>query len=195
MKSSPFFDFESHLKIPKEDLQKILNTALSQGGDFSEIYLEYKIYNFINMEEDIIKETAESISLGIGIRVLSGEKTGYGYTNDFGLDKMNKAALTAASIASIPSSRYASSLKSSPFQHNYYPVNTLPQKESLEKKISLVKQSYNTAMNFAPNIMKVKVSLLDQTQYVRIVNSEGLDRADEWIGLFCPVFDSRRDWT
>jgi TldD protein len=63
MKGSPFFDFENHLKIPNEDLQKILNTALSQGGDFSEIYLEYKIYNFINMEEDIIKETARMTSV------------------------------------------------------------------------------------------------------------------------------------
>lgn len=178
MKGSPFFDFENHLKIPNDDLQKALNTALSQGGDFSEIYLEYKIYNFINMEEDIIKETAESISLGMGIRVLSGEKTGYGYTNDLGLDKMNKAALTAASIASIPSAQNASSLRPFHFQHNYYPVNTLPQKESLKKKISLVKQSYSSAMNFAPNIMKAKVSLLDQTQYVRIVNSEGLDITD-----------------
>lgn len=178
MKSTLFFDFENHLKMPKEDLKKTLNTALSRGGDFSEIFLEYKIYNFINMEEDIIKETAESISLGMGIRVISGEKTGYGYTNDLDLEKVNKAALTAASIASKPSNRNASPLKLSSFQNNYYPVRTLPQKELLEKKIALVKESYTAAMNFAPNIIKVKVSLLDQTQYVRIVNSEGLDRTD-----------------
>ncbi len=75
MKNPPSLAFEDHFNLSPRDLQNILNIALSRGADFSEIYLEYKIYNFINMEEDIIKETAESISLGLGIRVLSGEKT------------------------------------------------------------------------------------------------------------------------
>ena len=93
MKTNLPKEFKNHFNISEEEFQKILNTALLQGGDFSEIFLEYKTFNFINMEEDIIKETAESISLGMGIRVLSGERTGYGYTNDLSFPKMKKAAI------------------------------------------------------------------------------------------------------
>ena len=170
--------FENHFPLSQEDILKILDLSLSQGGDFSEIFLEYKTYNFINMEEDIIKETAESISLGLGIRVLSGEKTGYGYTNDISLEKVRKAALTAASIASTPGDRNASSLIPSSFPHNYYPVRESLQKAPLENKISLVQECYRSAQNLDPKIKKVKVSFIDLTQHVRIVNSEGLDISD-----------------
>ncbi len=178
MKKTFPLKFEDHFSFSEEELQKTLDSALSRGGDFSEIFLEYKIYNLINMEEDIIKETAESISLGLGIRVISGEQTGYGYSNDLSLDKIKKAALTAASIASASHTRKTSLLTPAHFNHNYYPVIEPPHKESLEKKISLVKKSYLSAMNSDPKIKKVKVTLLDQTQYMRIVNSEGLNITD-----------------
>ncbi len=178
MKKTSPLEFENHFPLSQEDILKILNFSLSKGGDFSEIFLEYKTYNFINMEEDIIKETAESISLGLGIRVLSGEKTGYGYTNDISLEKVRKAALTAASIASTPGDRNASSLTPSSFPHNYYPVRESLHKASLENKISLVQECYRSAQNLDPKIKKVKVSFIDLTQHVRIVNSEGLDISD-----------------
>lgn len=178
MKNPPSLAFEDHFNISLGDLQKFLDISLSRGGDFSEIYLEYKIYNFINMEEDIIKETAESISLGLGIRVLSGEKTGYGYTNDLSFAKIKKTALTAASIASSRTLREASPLSPVQFHHNFYPVLESPHKESLEKKISFVKETYHSAQNFDRKIKKVKVSFLDHTQFVTILNSEGLKVSD-----------------
>lgn len=171
-------NIKERIAIPLENLQKILNIALSSGGDFSEIFLEYKMYNSINMEEDIIKETAESISLGLGIRVISGEKTGYGYTNDLSLEKIKKVALTAASIASGKIQKNSSFLNSFPIKHNFYPVLNPAHKESLEKKILLVQKAYQTAQNFDQKIKKVKVSFIDQIQYVTVVNSEGLMVSD-----------------
>ncbi|TES86843.1 MAG: TldD/PmbA family protein [Candidatus Aminicenantes bacterium] len=195
MKNPPSLAFEDHFNISLGDLQKILDISLSRGGDFSEIYLEYKIYNFINMEEDIIKETAESISLGLGIRVLSGEKTGYGYTNDLSFEKIKKTALTAATIASSRALREASPLSPVQFHHNFYPVLESPHKESLEKKISFVKETYHSAQNFDRKIKKVKVSFLDHTQFVTILNSEGLKVSDvrPLIKLACLAIAEKKD--
>lgn len=195
MKNPPSLAFEDHFNISLGDLQKILDISLSRGGDFSEIYLEYKIYNFINMEEDIIKETAESISLGLGIRVLSGEKTGYGYTNDLSFEKIKKTALTAASIASSRTLREASPLSPVQFHHNFYPALESPHKESLEKKISFVKETYHSAQNFDRKIKKVKVSFLDHTQFVTILNSEGLKVSDvrPLIKLACLAIAEKED--
>jgi len=195
MKNPPSLAFEDHFNISLGDLQKILDISLSRGGDFSEIYLEYKIYNFINMEEDIIKETAESISLGLGIRVLSGEKTGYGYTNDLSFEKIKKTALTAASIASSRALKEASPLSPVQFHHNFYPVLESPYKESLEKKISFVKETYHSAQNFDRKIKKVNVSFLDHTQFVTILNSEGLKVSDvrPLIKLACLAIAEKED--
>ena len=91
--------YVNHFGLSPADLRGILEAALSSGGDFAEIFMEYRTYDFINMEEDIIKETAEAVSLGLGIRVIRGDRTGFGYTNDLALEKVRKAALTAAAIA------------------------------------------------------------------------------------------------
>lgn len=170
--------FEDHFHIPEEDLNKILAVALSRGGDFSEIFLEYRVYNLIHMEENIIKKTAESISLGMGIRVVSSEKTGYGYTSDLSWPKIEKAALTASSIASGRASRKAFAPRPVSLTHDFYPVLKAPHVETLEKKISLVKKSYFAAQNFDPKIKKANVTLVDMTQHLTVVNSEGLSISD-----------------
>ena len=156
MKGSKLLAYKDHFPISHDDIQKILDIALSRGGDFSEIFLEYKVYNFITMEEDIIKETAESISLGLGVRVLSGEKTGFGYTNDLALEKISKAALTAASIASGQTPQHAIPPSLHQTQHNFYPIMRSAHEESLESKISLVKKAYSTAQKFDPKIINLK---------------------------------------
>lgn len=166
-------DFEKIFPLTRQDLFYILDIALSRGGDFSEIFLEHKLYNFINMEEDIIKETAENIILGLGVRVISGEKTGYGYTNDLSLEKIKNAALTASSIASRKAFKKPSSLHSLSIKHNFYPISIPADKETLEKKIAVVKRSYHAAQKFDQKIKKVKVTLVDQTQSITIAHSEG----------------------
>lgn len=169
----------THFPFAPEELKKALDLALSQGGEFAEIFLEYKEFNSIHMEEDIIKETSENISLGAGIRVICGDKTGYGYTNDLSFDRLNRAALTAASIAKkSPSPFQASPVHSSRFSHNYYPVERSAQKEPLAKKIALVKDTYRSALDFDGKIKKAKVSFIDLIRHITIVNSEGQSLSD-----------------
>ena len=178
MKTKSTLIFKDHFNIPVEDLRKILNTALLKGGDFSEIFLEYKTFNFINMEEDIIKETAESISQGIGIRVLAGDRTGYGYTNDLSFSKMKKAAITASSITVNNQLKIANALKFRSQAQNYYPVKIPAHNEDLKKKIELVKKVYLSAQNTDSSIKKVKVSYMDQIKYITVINSDGLVTSD-----------------
>jgi TldD protein len=170
--------FENHFNISDNEFKKILNTALSLGGDFSEIYLEYRMHNSIIMEEDIIKETSESISLGMGIRVISGDKTGYGYTNDLSLEKIRKTALTAASISSGKITQKALSINPAYPEKNLYPVIRHGRDTSLDDKIDLVKKAYSAAIDFDPSIQKVKVSFSDLTQHVGLINSDGLKISD-----------------
>jgi len=173
MKESLVTELEKTFNFDMAGLYHILEVALSQGGEFSEIYLEHSIYNYINMEEDLIKETAENISQGLGIRVISGDKSGYGYTNSFSLDKVKKVALTAASIASQTTKKFPSSLHPLPVEHNFYPLQTPAHKADLKTKISLVKRTYLAAQSYSPKIKKVKVSLVDELQTIIIANSEG----------------------
>ena len=170
--------YEDHFFLKDADLRKILDVALSQGGDFAEIYLEHRAFSLINMEEDIIKETSESISLGLGIRVNAGDKTGYAYTNDISIPKIKKTAHTAATISAGGPAQYSASLSSVTLPHNFYPVCDPAHTQPLEDRIALVRKAYKAAQTLDSKIKKVKVSLVDQIQHVRIINSEGLDITD-----------------
>jgi TldD protein len=170
--------FEDHFHLSKTELGKILSIALSKGGDFAEVYAEHRIYSFINMEEDIIKETAESISLGLGIRVLAGEMTGYGYTTDLSFEKITNAALSAASIASSGMGSNAFRFKKVKPKANVYAVSDPLHLTELKKKVDLVKEAYLACQKTDPKIKKVKVLYQDQIQHVSIVNSEGLMAED-----------------
>ncbi len=161
-------------KLSLRDLELILETALSQGGDFADIFMEYRHYQAVIMEEDIIKETSESIVQGIGIRVISGEKTGYAYTNEISFEKARSAALTAAAIASSPSPIKIASLTPREIKTNFYPLKIAPNQFELERKVDLVKEAYSACLQFDPKIIRAKVALGDVVQWLAIANSEGL---------------------
>lgn len=158
----------------KEDLQKILMLALSKGGDFSDLYFEHTIRNSVVMAEDIIKSSSENISLGVGIRVVKGEQTGYAYTNDLTFEKIQHAALTAAAIASSNSKTKSINLKIQKPAIQSYSLDKIIAHEKLDTKIKLVKQGYEAAQKYNSKISKVTASLADEIQYITIANSEGL---------------------
>src|ERR1700757_1569406 len=90
--------FEKY-NVTTHDLEAYLNEALSRGGDYADLYFEYRITHSIVLEEHIIKSATKGVNLGVGVRVISGEKTGYAYSDDLNREHIIKAARTAAFIA------------------------------------------------------------------------------------------------
>ncbi len=148
--------------------------ALESGGDFAEIYLEYREHHSVRMEEDILKDTSESLSLGLGIRVCAGERTGYAYTNDLSMEKIRNAARAAAAVASAPARVQAIDLRIRPTAADVYRVLEPAGGAPLEKKIRLVREAYDAAKALSSLIRKVNVSFQDLYQEVTIADSEGL---------------------
>ncbi len=165
--------FEDHFALGPSAWRKVIAGALSRGGDFAEIYQEYRLFSLINMEEDIIKETASSVSLGIGVRVISGDQTGYAYTNTPELSEVLRCARTAAAIASGVARKKNILFKPVRVVETPYSVQEPATPAELSRKIELVKKAYLACQKFHPQIKKVKSVLMDNIQYVCIVNSEG----------------------
>jgi TldD protein len=70
--------------------------ALSQGGDYADLYFEYLATSSISIDESIVKSATQGVSLGVGVRVIAGERTGYAYSDDLSPEKIRKAAQVAA---------------------------------------------------------------------------------------------------
>jgi len=169
----PFF-WETHFKVTKEQMEKILQTALSKGGEFAELFFEYRIANAIRMEEEIIKETSQSVQMGLGIRVISGEQTGYAYTNDLSFQKMKETALTAGAIANSLSKIKIADLREKKCAHQVYDLSQGFDQLDLKEKIGLLQRAYTSAQQYDSRIVKIQAWLTDEMQYVTIANSEGL---------------------
>ena len=74
--------FRERFGIRASDVEHLLAAALSKGGDFVDLYFEYTTSGSVQLEEEIVKTATRSISQGVGVRVLVGEKTGYAYTEE-----------------------------------------------------------------------------------------------------------------
>lgn len=170
--------FADKFGVAREDLRKVLQAALSKGGDFADLYLEYKVANSVFMEDGIVKRSSEAIVLGIGIRVLKGRQTGFGYTSDLALDKMRQAALTAAAIASSGAKVKPPPLRESSPAQQVYLMDKPFADASLDDRIAMVKEGYDAAMAHDKRVVKAVATLSDELQYVTIVNSEGLCISD-----------------
>src|SRR6266568_6953745 len=94
--------FAQKFGISTHDLETYLADALSEGGDYADLYFEYLATSSIGIDESIVKSAVQGVSVGVGVRVISGERTGYAYSDDLSSEKIRKAARIAARIASGP---------------------------------------------------------------------------------------------
>src|SRR5262245_47621392 len=166
--------FFTDYNLSVADLETYLGEALSRGGDYSDLYFEYRINHSIVLEEQIIKSATKSVSLGVGVRVISGEKTGYAYSDDLNRDNVIKAARTAAFIANA-SAQGGKIQVPTPLnrERNLYSVATFPAELEIAQKILLLEEADRAARAFDPRIKQVQASYVDETKHVLIVTSDG----------------------
>lgn len=165
--------FAQKFGITENDLQSYLSEALSNGGDYADLYFEYVATSSISIDESIVKSATQGVSLGVGIRVISGERTGYAYSDDLAPAKIRKAAKVAAYIASGPSRIEKTPLEEGP-KRNLYPVLTAPSDTSLQERVELVKRADRAARAADHRVIQVQASYVDNLRHVLIANSDGV---------------------
>src|SRR5487761_2658851 len=94
--------FAGRFGIAERDLESYLSEALSAGGEYADLYFEYLATTSIGIDEGIVKSATEGVSLGAGIRVIAGERTGYAYSDVMRPKKLRRAARGAAHIPRGP---------------------------------------------------------------------------------------------
>src|ERR1700733_15685990 len=80
--------------------EKLLAVALSNGGDYADLFFEYRAAGGLVFDEGIRKSASRGVSMGLGVRVQKGDATGYAYVERLDWEAMRRAADTAAQIAS-----------------------------------------------------------------------------------------------
>src|SRR6202050_82044 len=165
--------FAQRFGITQQDLERYLSEALSQGGNYADLYFEYLSTSAISIDESIVKSAAQGVSLGVGVRVIAGERTGYAYSDDLSPEKIRKAARVAACIASGPATIEKVSLNEGT-RRNLYPILTAPTETAFTDRVDLVKRADRAARAYDPRIFQVQAVYADNLRHVMVATSEGV---------------------
>jgi TldD protein len=157
-------------------LERYLGAALSAGGDYADLYFEYFSSTALSLDESMVKSASQGISVGCGVRVLSGERTGYAYTDDLAPEKILHAARTAALIASGPAKTPVVSLKENGGR-NLYPVAASVDAE-VAAKLELLQRADRAARSYDNRVKEVRASYADELRQVLVIGSDGTFAAD-----------------
>lgn len=162
--------------LSKGDIEKLLSAALSMGGDFAEVYIQRSQSTSISLEERKVRSAEARIAQGVGIRVISGEKTGYAYSDNLDIDTLLDVARVAAKIAEGP--RIERSIHvTAQLAPDYYKVVLDPAESPVRDKTILLKRANKAAYSYDPRIKQVDVYYADDERDIIIANSDGL-----WVG-------------
>src|SRR6202171_2455895 len=164
--------FAERFGITEHDLESYLSEALSAGGDYADVYFEYLATSSIGIDEQIVKSATEGVSMGAGVRVIAGERTGYAYSDDLSPAKIRKAAHTAALIAKGPASIVKTGFEEAQ-QHNLYPMLHAPNEMGLEERVDLVKRADVAARGYDSRVFQVQATYADSLRNVLVATSEG----------------------
>jgi len=152
--------------------ERLLGLALSRGGDYADLFFEYRVGADIVLEEEKIKSLGRGISMGVGVRVLRGDATGYAYSEDLSFDRMAQAAVTAAQIAAAGGA--PAPVPVAPVTiPDFYPVALPSIEEPPSSKLSLLARADAAARAYDPRIVKAEVSLGEELKEILVVTSDG----------------------
>jgi len=165
--------FATRFQITRDDLERYLAESLSQGGDYADLYFEYLLTSSISLDESMVKSATQGVSMGVGVRVIAGERTGYAYSDDLAPEKIKKAARVAACIAAGPGKPGKFGLHEG-HRHNLYPVLTAPTETEFPERVELVKRADRAARAYDPRIFQVQAVYADNLRHVLVATSEGV---------------------
>jgi TldD protein len=158
--------------VSEEIIRQIISEGLSKGGDYCDIYFQHSTSDYIGLEDNDVNRAYSNIDLGVGIRVLNGNQTGYSFTEVITLDSMKKAARTAANIANTKSGLEVPTLT----EHkpaDYYRIKTPWEQVEIEAKIPYLQRINDRVFQLDNRVIKSKISFNNSTTTILFANSEG----------------------
>jgi TldD protein len=163
--------------ITERLLERCLGEALSAGGDYADLYFESVDSTSLGVDEQIVKSASQGTSAGCGIRVLSGERTGYAYTDNLSSERLLHAARTAALIASGPAKQPVQGFTETAAA-DLYPVPLGGFDLDLAARLELILRADRAARAFDNRIVQVRAGFSEELRRILVVASDGAFASD-----------------
>ena len=184
-------------ELTLEHLERTLGAMHQHQLDYADLYFQAAAHESWVLEDGIIKDGSFNLERGVGVRAVSGEKTGFAYAEDLTPQTLLDAAKAARSIASAGQQgkvAVGKALAQPPLYGQANPLDSLSQLD----KLALLREVDSFARKLDSHVSQVIVSLGGVYEEVLVSASDGTLAADirPLVRMNCSVLvekDGRRE--
>ena len=165
--------------IDATQLQQVFNQILKHDIDYADLYFQYSRSEGWMLEEGIVKSGSFNIEQGVGVRAISGEKTGFAYSDDISMPALLSAAQAPRAIANQSSKSIQIAKRNEAVKNTqlYLPEDPIASLKDADK-VALLERLERYTRQIDQRITQVVASLSGEYEVVLVTRSDGLLAAD-----------------
>lgn len=158
-------------------LQQLLGSLMSHQVEFGDLYFQRSWHESWMLEDGIVKDGSYNIDQGVGVRAVSGEKTGFAYSDELSLLALQQSVTAARGIAAAGAQGKVKAWARTEANLLYPALDPL---QTLDKhqKIALLEQMDKFARSLDPAINQVMASISGVYEEVLVAATDGTLAAD-----------------
>ncbi|QIA64293.1 metalloprotease TldD [Vibrio astriarenae] len=163
--------------LTEQDIADTLSSIATRLIDYADIYFQSSWHESLVLEDSIIKDGSFNIDRGVGVRAITGEKTGFAYSDQIQLDSLKQSAVAARGIAQQGQNGKVKAFNRTDNQAFYQAVNPLDSWQK-EQKTKLLKELDAYIRTKEPLIQEVSVSLSGVHEQMLVAATDGTFAGD-----------------
>jgi TldD protein len=171
--TTPGIGYFGRFGVTEALIGETIAAALSRGGDFADVFFQHRVSHDLGLEDGAVNRAYTSVELGVGVRVVKGDQTGYGYTEDLSLAALKDCARTAAAIADGPSRPAPQRFHVEGRLPQRYPLKTRWEDVRSEQKLPVLTGVNERVFAADARVKKVTVYFRDEAGAVLVADSQG----------------------
>jgi TldD protein len=167
--------------IDEDVVSRVLDSALRSGGDFAEVFAEDRRGSSAQLDDGRVEDLASGRERGAGIRVVSGETTGFAHTSDLSEAGLLQAAAVAAEAARGGGGGVRKVEVTRRTAPSVVDVAVLPETVGKATKVALLERADGAARSAGGSIRQVSAAYADSRRRILVANSDGVLAADDQV--------------
>jgi TldD protein len=146
----------------------------ARGADQAELFFQQVRSTSILYQDGIVSRADATTDIGVGLRCVVGDRTGYAYTEELTPEAMREAARSASAIATresaaVPPQR----IKHRARDADRYPVAVPWRDVGIDEKLPILRRCAELARAADPSIVKVEIAWGDGESRITIADLNG----------------------
>ncbi|WP_374339722.1 metalloprotease TldD [Leeia sp.] len=164
-------------QLDESALDRVFADIMSHDADYADLYFQYTRSEGWSLDEGIVKAGSYSIDQGVGVRVVSGDKTAFAYSDEISLPALRQAAQATRAIARHGQSKIAPQLFRQSGRGLYLPLDPIVSLEAAEK-VALLERLEQMARALDPRVKQVMASMAAEYDVVYVARADGVRAGD-----------------